>query len=1179
MNGFLDHSTWIHALADSPWWVTALCKTTVVLILAWTLHFLLRTQHPRWQVILWRTAIAGVLVVASLDALRLVSLSVEFSLPARTSAVVPGSVNDATLPRLTPNSKSSPVQPRSSLSKFTPDSISALAAAEIVPTAKTPSFHPSTRSFQWTHTTLATIWIGGVFCLILRWLLSKWRLRNIVAGSRLAADWIERECARICAEMRIQPCRIVEVDLVGSPCLGWNAGRPVLLIPSAIVASTNPDEMTAILTHELSHLRSHDLPWTWGVNAVTGLLWPHPLCWAAGSAHRRACEDVADAESVRLLGQTELYSRTLAKVALSVTTQQRPVGVAMTRVSDVRRRLDRVKNTFGLHPLSRRQIAASIGLAATVFLLLGTLRIVDAAPPTEEQPKQAVANSPRLVIVSVRGSDGELIKGATLQASNVAGQKNTSESLTLESLGEGEYRVAIPNATRSFALEASAPHHVPSIAVWRGGELTKELTDAFNFRLAKGTEISGRVIDENGNPIEGATVFVLDNSGTRDRGRPRDAVFGYPVKTGMNGLWVCDVVPKNASKILLKLTHPDYVSDSMYSETANHIPVSQLRSGTHQMLMKKGVTVTGRVLDSEGEPVPEATVYQGSDRFGSGFPQTSTDANGEFTFEHCKLGKMVLTVVAKNLAPELNVVQVVPEMDRVLFQLAPGKTLRLRALDQDGEPLPDIYVRADTWRGHRSLADAEIPRDTDEEGVYVWNNAPSDGVEFDILAEGFLDKRNYKLTARDEEYIVKFIRPLTVTGTVVNAKTKQQIEAFDVIQGFTWKQDENDGISWEHEERMLGKAGAYESRFDYPYPGHLLRIEATGYEPAVSRVFQSDEGIVTLDFELNPVAPLRGIVTTGNGQPAANVQVVLATTDQRVVVEGGRLTDMDRQTVAISDAEGRFQLPSQTDAFKLFFLNDFGAAIIPGYKFQSGQTVELKPWVTISGTVVIGTEPAAQTGVVLYEMDLPYDQPKVYITYQTGTDSQGHFSFSRVFPNVVFSVQRVISTDAGNGGPTHGQTVMTEPGQDFEVKIGGTGRPIVGHVNTPEKDAKYGWGITAILPDEENYPFPEGVDEMSPLQQQTWSDEWKRTAEGMAFIEKSSKWYAVVIDEEGGFRVEDIPSGEYLLSLEMIALATTDQWQKFESLGRLTHEFTVPEMAGGRSDQPLDLGDLTLDLP
>ncbi|TWU59495.1 hypothetical protein Poly51_22830 [Rubripirellula tenax] len=74
-------SRWVESFVDAPWIVTALLKMTIVLMIAWTLHFALRQANPRWRVILWRSAIIGVLAVATLDAVRIASLSWEIASP------------------------------------------------------------------------------------------------------------------------------------------------------------------------------------------------------------------------------------------------------------------------------------------------------------------------------------------------------------------------------------------------------------------------------------------------------------------------------------------------------------------------------------------------------------------------------------------------------------------------------------------------------------------------------------------------------------------------------------------------------------------------------------------------------------------------------------------------------------------------------------------------------------------------------------------------------------------------------------------------------------------------------------------------------------------------------------------------------------------------------------------
>ena len=62
-----------------------------------------------------------------------------------------------------------------------------------------------------------------------------------------------------------------------------------------------------------------------------------------------------------------------------------------------------------------------------------------------------------------------------------------------------------------------------------------------------------------------------------------------------------------------------------------------------------------------------------------------------------------------------------------------------------------------------------------------------------------------------------------------------------------------------------------------------MRVEAPGYEPAESRAFRSDEGAMIQDFRLKPAAGISGVVLLPDGRPAAGVQVVLGTQENRRV--------------------------------------------------------------------------------------------------------------------------------------------------------------------------------------------------------------------------------------------------------------------------------------------------------
>jgi hypothetical protein len=143
-----------------------------------------------------------------------------------------------------------------------------------------------------------------------------------------------------------------------------------------VAESASSVELRAILAHELSHLRSNDLPWGYLLHWLSIVLWFHPLDWRIHPAHASACEGVSDGIAADFVGDVGGYSRTLARVALALASRARAaVGIPMARVSDISRRLRALKRRVFPAPLARGAVVVSIlgGLQATA--LLGCLRL------------------------------------------------------------------------------------------------------------------------------------------------------------------------------------------------------------------------------------------------------------------------------------------------------------------------------------------------------------------------------------------------------------------------------------------------------------------------------------------------------------------------------------------------------------------------------------------------------------------------------------------------------------------------------------------------------------------------------------------------------------------------------------------------------------------------------------
>ncbi len=376
---------------------------------------------------------------------------------------------------------------------------------------------------------------------------------------------------------------------------------------------------------------------------------------------------------------------------------------------------------------------------------------------------------------------------------------------------EGRAAFPLPETARAAVMiTATADGYVPMQVSWRGQGTTGQVPGEYTLRMERGTTIGGLIRDEQGRPVSGATVFLLVPSANRD-GEPRASIWDYPARTDEQGRWRCDVMPAEMDDVWIRLAHPDFISDDMYGMTPKPT-IAQLRDRGGVMVLKKGLTVRGRVVDAgSGAPIEGAEVAQGRDRFGSHYPETKADADGRFEFRNVKPGELVLTVKAGGHAPDLKVVTVAADAEPVEFRLGPGRTIRGRLVDPQGRPVPGAFVAADTWRGFRSLM---WRVDTDKEGRFRWDEAPPDAVLVDMGKQGFLSVRRRSMTPSDDESTITMPRPLTIRGAVVDARTGKPIDAFTLVPGINWPGDRPP--AWERQQARATTGGATRSASPSP---------------------------------------------------------------------------------------------------------------------------------------------------------------------------------------------------------------------------------------------------------------------------------------------------------------------------------------------------------------------------
>ena len=189
-------------------------------------------------------------------------------------------------------------------------------------------------------------------------------------------------------------------------------------------------------------------------------------------------------------------------------------------------------------------------------------------------------------------------------------------------------------------------------------------------------------------------------------------------------------------------------------------------------------------------------------------------------------------------------------MAPVDFRLKPGGRVRVRVVDFEGKAMSGAkiipYHVGGTLEGFEY---DHVGRSADENGLWVWNEAPTDGFLATICRPdyGGMQLSDQPFIAREQEFLIRMLAPLVISGKVVDSATKQPLKTSRVVVGIRSSQTEMD---WCEDWAFSIDQGRYQVRPKMAYPAYLIRVEAEGYLPAVSREIKSDEGSVSVNFEL-----------------------------------------------------------------------------------------------------------------------------------------------------------------------------------------------------------------------------------------------------------------------------------------------------------------------------------------
>ncbi len=512
---------------------------------------------------------------------------------------------------------------------------------------------------------VAVVYFVGACLFLLRLMVATWgghrlRIASQPIGDpnlrKLVVDQSRRVGLRLIPTVRY--CERVAVPMAVGVL------RPVVLLPASIMTGLDPEQFAAIISHELAHIRRHDLLMNLIQRLIESLLFFHPVVWYISrrmSAERESCCD----ELVVSSGFSAMdYAGALLQMAelCSAARQSGVVAAAASgrNVSQFEVRIQRLMNRT-----SEARLRLTRAGVLMIALLIGSVAATpavfrnwahaqsdaertegdrqfrnNASVPEKEKTPGTVESSafhwPDRLSGDVKGVEGTGIAGAEVEltitehfreGTDLAKQALKTVRTKADDNGKYTFHAAdwpVPSAERPFSINvvASAPEHAPWETRFFNCAGDRKVSDSLpELKLPRGREITGRCTDAKGEPVVGAAIrgqSALDQPGrwqVSHRPTDRDGRFRVMVPEGhAAALWI--------------------VSESAGNE---QVEIPATHDGPLQVRMHGGTSIVGQVESLSGEPVAGTLVVLRSKESVASF-QTSmilrfatlTDEQGRF---------------------------------------------------------------------------------------------------------------------------------------------------------------------------------------------------------------------------------------------------------------------------------------------------------------------------------------------------------------------------------------------------------------------------------------------------------------------------------------------------------------------------------------------------------------------
>lgn len=369
--------TFLSAVGDHLW------QSTLVAAMVWVLTVALERHHARVRYWLWMAASVKFLVPFAV----LVGAGewLAWESPVHVRPDVPAVVSTLGQP-------------------FSPLAPAVIGSSPGVSTA-----------MEWLPAVILIVWAAGCAMHLATWLVRGRRIASMARAAMPVESGLEFETLRRLERgIGVTPLPLIAADSRLEPAIVglWS---PVLLWPTGLGDRLAPEQIEAVLAHELCHARHRDNVSISVHMIVEALFWFYPVVWWLERALIRERERACDEEVLRLGTRPETYAESILKTCQYFLESPLRCAAGVTG-ADLKRRVEEIMTRhLASIPLARWKVRALACAGATAIGAPVIVGILLSAPTLRAQFEPITAATPRFEVVSVKRSVPDNPENGTLR--------------------------------------------------------------------------------------------------------------------------------------------------------------------------------------------------------------------------------------------------------------------------------------------------------------------------------------------------------------------------------------------------------------------------------------------------------------------------------------------------------------------------------------------------------------------------------------------------------------------------------------------------------------------------------------------------------------------------------------------------------------------------------------------